>query len=343
MRPGVRLGIDVGRMRLLLFIVTSLLVGVVVAVSGAIGFVGLVVPHAVRMVVGSDHRWVLPASALAGGLLLVVVDIVARRGLGTPETCGWQRPNYRSQASEVNLGATSTGPRGLVGTLNWRDTSAMIWMAITFIGSSAMAHAPQDFMGWSSPLTTERGPKPVFRSEKSEVSVDAATDVTVNLKLDARHLDFEALLPRLQSLLDRQAGSPMEASALRRMMRSVLKEVIETNLQRDLTGEFGEIVAAYRDMLERRVASGHDEAISRALTRAKFQSETLASVPMVEQGEACALLGLSDTNPSATLKRHETRNRILRFDWKGKAAYPLFQLEYIPSAPLDSTEALFRA
>jgi len=47
-------------------------------VSGAIGFVGLVVPHAVRMVVGSDHRWVLPASALAGGLLLVTVDIAAR-------------------------------------------------------------------------------------------------------------------------------------------------------------------------------------------------------------------------------------------------------------------------
>lgn len=72
------LGVDVGRMRLLLFIVTSLLVGVVVAVSGAIGFVGLVVPHAMRMVVGSDHRWLLPISALAGGLLLVAVDIVAR-------------------------------------------------------------------------------------------------------------------------------------------------------------------------------------------------------------------------------------------------------------------------
>ncbi|SJN32210.1 FecCD family ABC transporter permease [Mycetocola reblochoni] len=71
-------GIDVARTRLVLFIVTSLLVGVVVAVSGAIGFIGLVVPHAVRMVVGSDHRWVLPVSALAGGLLLVVVDIAAR-------------------------------------------------------------------------------------------------------------------------------------------------------------------------------------------------------------------------------------------------------------------------
>jgi iron complex transport system permease protein len=72
------LGVDVGRFRLMMFVVTSLLVGVVVAVSGAIGFVGLVVPHAVRMVVGSDHRWVLPVSALAGALLLVVVDIGAR-------------------------------------------------------------------------------------------------------------------------------------------------------------------------------------------------------------------------------------------------------------------------
>lgn len=79
------LGIDVGRMRLVLFVVTSLLVGVVVAVSGSIGFVGLVVPHAVRMVIGSDHRWVLPASALAGGLLLVVVDIAARLVLAPTE------------------------------------------------------------------------------------------------------------------------------------------------------------------------------------------------------------------------------------------------------------------
>ena len=79
------LGVDVGRVRLGLFIITSLLVGVVVAVSGSIGFVGLVVPHAVRMVIGSDHRWVLPASALAGGLLLVVVDIGARLILAPTE------------------------------------------------------------------------------------------------------------------------------------------------------------------------------------------------------------------------------------------------------------------
>ncbi|KQQ96395.1 ABC transporter permease [Arthrobacter sp. Leaf141] len=79
------LGVDVGRVRLGLFVLTSLLVGVVVAVSGAIGFVGLVVPHAVRMLIGSNHRWVLPASALAGGLLLVIVDIGARLLLAPTE------------------------------------------------------------------------------------------------------------------------------------------------------------------------------------------------------------------------------------------------------------------
>ncbi|MDT8914661.1 iron ABC transporter permease [Amycolatopsis sp. PS_44_ISF1] len=79
------LGVDVGRVRLVLFVITSLLVGVVVAVSGSIGFVGLVVPHAVRLVIGSGHRWVLPAAALAGGLLLVVVDTAARLILAPSE------------------------------------------------------------------------------------------------------------------------------------------------------------------------------------------------------------------------------------------------------------------
>lgn len=79
------LGVDVGRARLLLFVLTALLVGVVVAVSGAIGFVGLVVPHAARALVGSDHRWVLPVAALAGALLLVVADVVARLVLAPSE------------------------------------------------------------------------------------------------------------------------------------------------------------------------------------------------------------------------------------------------------------------
>jgi len=72
------LGIDVGRLRVTLFIVLSLLTGTMVAVSGAIGFVGLVIPHIVRMLVGTDHRRVLPVSALVGAIFLVWVDVVAR-------------------------------------------------------------------------------------------------------------------------------------------------------------------------------------------------------------------------------------------------------------------------
>jgi iron complex transport system permease protein len=79
------LGVNVERFRLQLFVMTSLLVGVVVAVSGAIGFVGLMIPHLVRMLVGSDHRRVLPTVALGGGLYLVLVDLVARTILAPQE------------------------------------------------------------------------------------------------------------------------------------------------------------------------------------------------------------------------------------------------------------------
>ena len=58
--PGGALGVDVHRLRRNLFFAASLLAGVCVAVSGVIGFVGLVVPHIVRLIVGYDHRRVLP-------------------------------------------------------------------------------------------------------------------------------------------------------------------------------------------------------------------------------------------------------------------------------------------
>jgi iron complex transport system permease protein len=79
------LGIDVAGLRRELFLVTSVLTGVLVAVSGAIAFVGLMVPHACRLVVGGDHRRLLPVSALFGALLLVVVDIVCRTAMDTQE------------------------------------------------------------------------------------------------------------------------------------------------------------------------------------------------------------------------------------------------------------------
>ena len=72
------LGFSPVRVRALLFTVTALLTAVLVAASGAIGFVGLTVPHAVRRVVGSRHRPLLPGSALAGATLLIWADTAAR-------------------------------------------------------------------------------------------------------------------------------------------------------------------------------------------------------------------------------------------------------------------------
>lgn len=72
------LGIPVARFRLLVFVVGALITGVMVAFSGIIGFVGLMVPHVVRLLVGGDYRRVLPASALLGAVFLLWADILAR-------------------------------------------------------------------------------------------------------------------------------------------------------------------------------------------------------------------------------------------------------------------------
>lgn len=71
-------GLPVATFRLIIFAVTALATAVSVTTVGVIGFIGLVVPHLIRLVVGSDHRIVLPASALAGGSLLVIADTLAR-------------------------------------------------------------------------------------------------------------------------------------------------------------------------------------------------------------------------------------------------------------------------
>ena len=72
------LGVPVARIRLVLFAVTALLTATIVSMVGAIGFVGLVVPHAARYVVGPMHLRLLPASALTGAIFMVIADIVSR-------------------------------------------------------------------------------------------------------------------------------------------------------------------------------------------------------------------------------------------------------------------------
>ncbi|ARN73759.1 FecCD family ABC transporter permease [Oceanicoccus sagamiensis] len=72
------LGIDIERLKIKLIAVTTMGVGVTVAVAGIIGFIGLVIPHLIRLLTGPDHRSLLPLSALLGALLLLLADIGAR-------------------------------------------------------------------------------------------------------------------------------------------------------------------------------------------------------------------------------------------------------------------------
>jgi iron complex transport system permease protein len=83
--PAAQLGVPVEALRRLLLVATSLMVGAAVSVSGLIGFVGLIIPHLLRLAVGPDHRLLVPAAALGGAAFLVVCDTAARTVLGGRE------------------------------------------------------------------------------------------------------------------------------------------------------------------------------------------------------------------------------------------------------------------
>lgn len=79
------LGVDVRRTHKILILLASLMAGTTIAVSGTIGFVGLMVPHFTRLLVGSDHKKVLPVAALLGGMLVVWTDVAARMAIAPEE------------------------------------------------------------------------------------------------------------------------------------------------------------------------------------------------------------------------------------------------------------------
>ncbi|MGC2417447.1 MAG: iron chelate uptake ABC transporter family permease subunit, partial [Candidatus Acidiferrales bacterium] len=68
----------VGLVKIVVYVAASVLTGLAVSVSGAIGYVGLLVPHLMRMLFGSDYRILIPASAIGGAILIVVADTLAR-------------------------------------------------------------------------------------------------------------------------------------------------------------------------------------------------------------------------------------------------------------------------
>jgi len=82
---AAHLGVEVDRVRRRILLGTALMIGASVAVSGLIGFVGLIVPHLLRLVIGADHRVLVPASALLGAAFLVIADTLARTLLSPTE------------------------------------------------------------------------------------------------------------------------------------------------------------------------------------------------------------------------------------------------------------------
>jgi iron complex transport system permease protein len=77
-REAIHLGVDVSRVKLVVYVSASLLTALAVSVSGAIGYVGLLVPHLMRFIFGSDYRLLIPASALGGAIAIVLADMIAR-------------------------------------------------------------------------------------------------------------------------------------------------------------------------------------------------------------------------------------------------------------------------
>ena len=77
-KEAMHLGVDVNRVRIVVYVAASLLTGLAVSVSGAIGYVGILVPHVMRLIYGSDHRVLLPTAAFGGAIAVVIADTLAR-------------------------------------------------------------------------------------------------------------------------------------------------------------------------------------------------------------------------------------------------------------------------
>ena len=82
---AAEMGVEVERLRRVIFFATSIMIGAAVSVSGIISFVGLIVPHVLRLALGADHRLLLPASLIGGAAFMVIADLVARVAIAPAE------------------------------------------------------------------------------------------------------------------------------------------------------------------------------------------------------------------------------------------------------------------
>ena len=147
--PAAHLGLNVEWTRKLFFLVASLMTGATVAACGLIGFVGLIVPHSVRLAVGPDHRRLVAASAMAGAAFLVLADSVAR----TIDRAGKSRlASSPHSLAARSFWCSSENERLRTGTkmLSLKDVSAG-YGGKPFCGNIAMHVAGGEFVGLIGP------------------------------------------------------------------------------------------------------------------------------------------------------------------------------------------------
>ena len=158
-------------------------------------------------------------------------------------------------------------------------------------------------------------------------TADRAGSVAVDVSMRPGAVDLDLVQVAIGTGANAQRSTASGTAGVAKAVREALRSAAAELLSRRFTLEIGNLVDAYRVMLRESLAKGEDPDLQAALNRARLQEKILASTSMVDQAQACQLLGMSGANPSATMKRKEDRHEVLRFTTGGRAVYPLFQFD----------------
>ena len=174
------------------------------------------------------------------------------------------------------------------------------------------------------------GANMLYASDNLAVYAPAVGEVCINVSINADPADVDRWRATFESENTATAGRMTTKQISNRVsgaLRDAMKAAFVAVFAKRFSGEIDKVVNAYRLMLRESLAKGNDPDLQAALNRARLQEKILASTSMVDQAQACELLGLSGTNPSATMKRKEEKREILRFTLDGRVSYPLFQFD----------------
>ena len=174
------------------------------------------------------------------------------------------------------------------------------------------------------------GANMLYASDNLAVYAPAVGEVCINVSINADPADVDRWRATFESENRATAGrmtTKQISNKVSAALRDAMKAAFVVVFAKRFSGEIDKVVNAYRLMLRESLAKGNDPDLQAALNRARLQEKILASTSMVDQAQACELLGLSGTNPSATMKRKEEKREILRFTLDGRVSYPLFQFD----------------